>query len=959
MTFPCSSAETLVISFIGLESQEVKIQPVVKVVLHSDSEVLDEVIVTGYGTFKKSSFTGAASTMSPDKLKDVPTVSMEDKLAGSIPGVQISSFSGAPGATTSIRIRGMGSMNAGNDPLYVIDGTPMLSGNISGFNDPATGGGYNSTGTNILSTLNSNDIESITVIKDAAAASLYGSRAANGVIVITTKKGAAGKTQFNFRSDWGFSNMAINYRPVLDGDARRELIKTGLKNYAIDEMGESEAGALAYAEDNIDKYAAKPANGWTNWKDILFKNGSHQNYEINAQGGNEKTKFYSSLAYTKQEGITMNAGLERFTGTANVTHESGRIRLEASTLFSRVNQDQETEGAAFASPIMSYAWTASPSMTVYDEEGNFSTNFPLTNGANPVQSATYNYDRSKITRSFNTIAATWTIWDALKLREKISFDYTNIIQDVWWDPRSNDGRSSNGVMQRYTGYNETLNTQTQLTYVKTFAQKHNLDVLLGFETEDYKTGYTYASGQQFPGLLNELINAGETSAETYAQSSRLTSYLGRIDYNFDHRYYIGGSFRRDGSSRLAKDNRWGNFWSVSGSWRFMQESFMESLRDVITDGKLRVSYGVNGTQPSDYYAYMNLYKYGQKYNNQSGMGIIGVGNPNLKWEKNKAFNIGLDLTLFERLSLTLDYYNRTTSDLLMNMPISFVPGYYEDTNYSAAMLQNIGSLRNSGVEFSISSTNIQTKDFMWTTSLNLGHNKNKVVKLDGVQTETIDAVNPVLIHRVGEPYYSYYMYEYAGVDPQTGNEMYYKNDGTNETTTNVAEAKQVIVAHHDPKVEGGLTNYLKWKFIDFNLTLTYSIGGNAYDYATWLHDNGGSNTSQGSIPDYYKLEDMWQQPGDNAKLPKFKYGNTRVNSSRWLMPTDYLRVKNLSLGFNVPENYLTKLGFNKARIYFSASNLLTWKSKDLYVDPEMPVDGLCTFETPALRTYTFGIEIGF
>lgn len=942
-----------------MKGQDLAIKPNLRVVLRPDTEVLDEVVVTGYGNFKKSSFTGAAATMSPDKLKDIPTVSVEDKLAGSIPGVQISSFSGAPGATTSVRIRGMGSMNAGNDPLYVIDGTPVLSGNISGFNDPATGGGYNTTGTNILSTLNSNDIESITVIKDAAAASLYGSRAANGVIVITTKKGAAGKTQFSLRSDWGFSNMAINYRPTLSGDARRELIKTGLKNYAIDENGASETEALAFADEKIDDFAAKPSGGWTNWKDILFNNGSHQNYEINAQGGNDKTKFYTSLAYAKQEGITMNAGLERMTGSANISHDTGRIKIEASTLFSRVNQNQISEGTSYASPIMAASWTASPSITVYDEDGNFSTNFPLTNGSNPVQSATYNYDRSKITRSFNTLAATWTIWDELRLREKISFDYTNINQDVWWDPRSKDGASSNGVMQRYTGYNETLNTQTQLTYIKTFAEKHNLDVLLGFETEEYKTGYTYAHGSQYPGLLNEITNAGESSSETFSKVSRLTSFLGRFNYNFDNKYYFGASLRRDGSSRLSRENRWGDFWSVSASWRFMQEPFLESLKNIITDGKLRISYGVNGTQPSDYFGYMNLYKYGQKYDGQSGMGIIGVGNPDLKWEKNKALNVGLDLTLWERLSLTLDYYNRKTSDLLMNKPISFIPGYYVNTDYSASMLQNVGALENKGIEFSLTSTNIQTNDLTWTTTFNIGHNKNKLVKLDGVQTETIDATNPVLIHKVGESYYSYYMYEYAGVDPQTGNEMYYKNDGTNETTTNVAEAKQVIVAHHDPKVEGGLTNFLKWKFIDFNLTLTYSLGGNAYDYATWLHDNGGSYTSNGSVPDHYKLEDMWQKPGDNAKLPKFKYGNTRINSSRWLMPTDYLRVKNLSVGFNVPQNFLTKFGFNKARIFFAANNLLTWKSKDLYVDPEMPVDGLCTFETPALRTYTFGFEIGF
>ena len=940
-----------------MQTTEVAIKPVVKIALKTDSELLDEVVVTGYGTFKKSTFTGAASTMSTDKLQDVPTMSVENKLAGSIPGVQITSYSGAPGATTSVRIRGMGSMNAGNDPLYVIDGTPVQSGNISAFNTPDTGDGYNSTGTNVLATLNSNDIESITVMKDAAAASLYGSRAANGVIVITTKKGSAGKSQSNFRSDWGFSNIAVNYRPTLKGDDRRELIKFGLKNYYMDEEGMTADQAAIALEDDIDAFAAKPANGWTDWKDILFKNGSHQNYEVSAQGGSEKTRFYTSLAYAKQEGITERSGLERMTGTANFSHETGRIKIDASTLFSRIHQNMTNEGTSFASPIMNAFWTASPSVTPYNEDGTFSSNFPLTRGANPVETRTYNFDRSDITRSFNTLGATIRLWDELKLREKLSYDFTSSTESVWWDPRSNDGRSSNGVFQRYNRELNTLNTQTQLTYIKTFAQKHNVDVLLGFETEDFTDSYTFSHGSQYPGYKYEIANAGETSSDSNRDKYRLTSFLGRFNYNFDNKYYAGVSYRRDGSSRLARENRWGDFWSVSGSWRFMQESFLESVKGVVTDGKIRASYGVNGTQPSTYYSYMqNMYRAGQIYNGQSGMGVIGIGNPDLKWEKNKAFNLGLDLTFWDRLSLTFDYYTRKTSDLLMNKRISYVPGYYDPISFDPTTLQNVGSLKNQGVEFSLSSTNIQTQDLMWTTTFNIGHNKNKLVKLDGVQSDEIDEA---LIHRVGEPYYSYYMFEYAGVDPQTGNEMYYKNDGSGETTTQVNEVRKVIVGHHDPKVEGGLTNFMKWKFIDFNFTLTYSIGGEALDYATWLHDNGGDYTSFGATPSYYKLEDMWKQPGDNAKLPKFKYGNTRVLSSRWLMPTDYLRLKNLSLGLSAPKNWLSKTGLSKARVYFSANNLLTWKSKDLLVDPEMPIDGLCTFEMPALRTYTFGLEIGF
>ena len=341
------------VQYVGLKTVVVPVKNGMKVVMKPDAGSLDEVIVTGYGNFKKSSFTGAAANVDPGKLADVPVASVQDKLSGSVPGVTVTSSSGAPGAVSNIRIRGKGSINAGNDPLYVIDGTPMVSGDINAFGQ----GQFNDTGTDILSTLNSNDIESITVTKDAAAASLYGSRAANGVVVITTKSGKKGKTHVDFRSDWGFSNMAINYRPMLDGDARRAVLSRGLENYAIYKEGKSKADAAAFVKDQIDDYAAKPvvgydANnkpiyGWTNWKDLLFKTGHHQNYQISLSGGSDNTQFYTSLSYMKQTGITANQGLERFTGNANLTHKFGRFTLVYSGLFSKMNQQMANEGTSY------------------------------------------------------------------------------------------------------------------------------------------------------------------------------------------------------------------------------------------------------------------------------------------------------------------------------------------------------------------------------------------------------------------------------------------------------------------------------------------------------------------------------------------------------------------------------------------------------------------------------------
>ena len=963
LTVPAGK-KRLKVTYIGMAAAEADASNNMRIALKSDDHSLDEVVVTGYGTFKKSSFTGAASTVNTKRLEDVPTTSIEDKLAGGTPGISIGSASGAPGAVANIRVRGMGSINAGNDPLYVIDGTPMMSGNISGFNTPGGDNSYNDAGTNVLATLNSNDIESITVIKDAAAASLYGSRAANGVIVITTKNGSKGKTQVDFRSDWGFSNMAVNYRPMLDGQSRRDLLTLGLKNYALYNQGLSEADANALAAKEIDKYAAMPETGWTNWKDELFRTGKHENYQISLNGGNDRTQFYASLSYMNQDGIVYNQGMERFTGNANLTHKFGRFIFRLNTLFSKMNQDLTNEGTGYDSPIANYSFFQSPSDSPYvlNEDGTKSiAESSGMFGVNPVYEREHNRDKSVTNRAYNTVSLTYNIWDNLNIMEKVAYDYTSSTENVIWDRFSNNGNPG-GVVQRMISSFNTMNTQTQLSYNKTFGL-HNIDALLGFETEDYRHRYDYMSGQDYTSDLYEFANAGTTSAESSYETSRMTSFLGRLNYNYDDKYYFGASFRRDGSSRLARANRWGDFWSVSGAWRFTKEKFAESFNNVLTDGKVRVSYGVNGTLPGSFYGYKNYYQFGSviKYNGSAGMAIVGVGNPDLKWEKNQALNVGLDLQLLNRFSITFDYYTRTTKDLIYDLPISYVPGYYDGVTYLATAAQNVGSLRNSGFELTLSSINIHNNDFDWTTTLNLGHNSNKVVKLDGQQNEIISGV---LIHRVGEPYYSYYMYEYAGVDPQTGKELYYINGDdpstARNTTTEVSEANKTIVGKHDPAIEGGLTNNLKWKFIDLGFTFTYSLGGDAYDYATWHHSNGGSYVYQGATPSYYNVDKMWKGPGDtSATLPKFEFGSTGQNSSRWLMPTDYLRLKNLTLGFSAPKQFITKYGINKARVYFSGSNLLTWKSKDLYVDPEMRVDGLCTFETPSLRTFTFGIELGF
>ena len=459
----------LVVSYLGMKPQTVKAGGNVKVVLQNDNKTLDEIVVTGYGNFKKSSFTGSASNLNTQKLEDVPVVSVT---------------SSSPGAASSIRIRGMGSINASNNPLIVIDGTPVSSGNYSEFS-------YSDAGTDLLATLNSNDIENITVIKDAAAASLYGSRAANGVIVITTKSGAKGKTKVDFRSDWGFSNMAIDYRPQLNGPDRRAVLQEGLKNYYIYNQGVDAATAATQAASDVEDFAAEPSTGWTDWKDLLFKTGHHQNYEASVSGGSENTKFYTSLAYTNQDGIVANEGLKRYTGNVNVSHTFGRFTLNVTSQLTKMKQSLADEATSYDGALANYAFFQNPSSQAYDENGNYAFGQGFV-GVNPLYEYLHSKDINTIHRSYSTAKLSWNIWDGLTLSEKIAYDYTDGTENVLWDRESNNGKGTNGIYQRIKNSNEQINTQTQLSYLKSFG-KNNIDALVGFETEDNRYSYTYVS----------------------------------------------------------------------------------------------------------------------------------------------------------------------------------------------------------------------------------------------------------------------------------------------------------------------------------------------------------------------------------------------------------------------------------------------------------------------------------
>lgn len=969
-----NASPTIAVSFVGYVRQELKVTAgkSVKVTLVLDSNLMEEVVVTGYGTFKKSAYAGSAASVKSDKIANVPSVSFQDLLQGNATGVQFSSESGQPGAATSIKIRGMGSFNASNSPLYVIDGVPVVSGSISSLDSDA--------GLDVMATLNTSDIENITIIKDAAAASLYGSRAANGVILITTKKGKAGKPVVSLKADWGFSDFAMDYRPVMNGADRREYIYNGLDmgkyrtlKAANDKLDPNKPGdaakikteqqmreeAKAYADSEIDDYAPIPWCGFVNWDDYLFKKGSHETYEASISGGSDKFKYYSSLSYLKQEGIVKTSGLERITGRLNVDYQAtDRLKLGANIMFTSLNQDVYSEGTSYTAPFYSSRSKLSPSDPVFNEDGTYNQELISLARRNPVLAAEYNTKKEYVNRTFNTLYGEYEFIKNLKFKSTFSYDYNINKGKSWTDPRTSDGEKVNGSMYKnYKEYKKMV-WSNQLNYQTTIAKDHHLDALVGYEIDSKYNDYLDANMNNFlTPLKNDISNGQEvTGASGYTTDTRMVSYLTRLNYDYKNKYYLGGSYRVDGSSRLHRDNRWGGFWSVSGAWRAIEEDFMKPYGNWLTDLKLRASYGVNGTLPSELYGYMGLSSLSGGYMESPGLVQSQIENRNLQWETNYNLNIGLDFGFWNRLNFTVEYYTRITKNLLMDCPVSMTTGF-------GTFLMNIGEVKNSGIEVEINSKNISTKDFEWNTTLALSHNRNKIVKLDGDQTKMVVGSQ---VHMIGRPYRTFNLIEFAGINPETGAPQFYTNkqDADGNYIKDITEKPGDAVAiplkkTADPNVTGGLTNSLRYKWFDLSFMFSYQFG--AYGYDNWAQktEHGGKDFTL-SIPEYYK--DNWKKPGDISRYEVFIEGPatpmTGVATTRRLHSTDFIRLKTLTFGVTVPKAWTNKAGINNLRLYASANNLWTWAAYDAY-DPEAVSAGTAGWGTPPLKTVTFGLSLNF
>jgi TonB-linked SusC/RagA family outer membrane protein len=968
-----SDNEVLIVSFVGMKSVEVPVTSasIYQVLLEQDVIGMDEVLVVAYGTSKRSSFTGSAQKVGAEDLTGKSTSESIDKmLAGKVSGVRVSSTTGAPGASGEIQIRGIGSINASTTPLYVIDGVPMETGTY----------GYLGFSTDLLSTLNPEDVESMTILKDAAAASLYGSRAANGVVLITTKKGQTGDTRFNFKATYGTSETAMNkvHQPMSSEQyldyVTDALIGTYLFYYEPglypDDPGYRDPAVLErarqYALEDPDggKWGvASPASS-TNWRDVIYKTGKTYDYQFSASGGGDKTTFYTGIGYNKIEGIIIGSNFERYSGRLNMNHKANKwMDIAVKQMLSHTGQNgysdqsDQAQGINYMSPL-SMIFEMNPTQPVYNADGTPNLDAGMGQVKNPMialigtgatTDQTYRLQRY---RSMTNANVNMKIAPAFALRSGFGIDYTDSKTFIWWAPESVDGKVYNGLGDHLTYTTISKNASVIGDFNKAF-NRHNLQILGGYEVESLGYRMLQASSSNYSSYkLPELSNGQPLGTGSETAASNLMSFIGNLNYNFNDKFYLSGSIRSDGSSRLGANNRWGNFWSASAAWR-LTGSQTQNGPGWLNDMKIRASYGTNGTLPIDYYAHPGLYTFSSGYGSESAIYPIQPDNPDLSWEKSDNFNIGVDINAFGRFTATAEYYHKKTRDLLMLVPLTYLTGFQN-------AWQNLGELTNKGVEIEFHSNNIISKRFRWTTDFNITTISSVIDKLPGGK-DILKGDGGMYLLREGESLTTFYLPTYAGVDPENGMARFYLDpENSDEMTYFRGQAKQEIQGKAIPDFMGGITNTFNWGGFELSMLFTYQMGGSLFDYPGYFFHHDGVRLGSFNLAKDVE-NNWWKKPGDIVDNPRpVGWNADRPDrwSSRHILSTDHIRLKDIYLGYTLPKSFSQKMHMGSIKLFMNGNNIWTLAKEDT-IEPEVTLNGYRTVDTPITKNYLFGINVEF
>ena len=906
------SPAILQFSYIGMKTMEKQVSAATRMNLkmESDAQMVEEVVVVAYGVRKKGTIAGSVSTVKAEKMEDVPAPSFDQALQGQAPGLMVLSESGEPSKAATFRIRGTNSINSGKDPLFILDGVAISS---SDFN-----------------TISPNDIESISVLKDASSTSIYGARASNGVVVITSKRGRMGEAaKITFRTQLGFSQLASKDWDQMDTNERIQFEK----EVGLDKGQDYEK----LSKINI------------NWLDKVYK-APLQNYELSVNGGTEKLNYYVSGSYYDQDGIAVGSTFERVNFRANVEAKANKwLKIGTNTMFTYQEVEQSDDGEyALWAPI-SASFFMLPYWNPYKEDGSLALQDDGSwkgTTENPLAWMENNPLSNKKYKLLSTFYAEATPIKNLTIRSQLSADYGHTTSFYRSFPSYKPNNNYGGAQRSSYDMLNLMITNTA-NYRFMLNDVHSFNFMVGQEGVDYHyEGFQVTTRGQTNDILTNLSSGSTASSwgDPVTEYSFL-SFFGRGEYNYDDRYYADFSVRGDGSSRFGTDKHWGAFWSVGFMWNLRKEKFMQKYK-WLTNAQIAINTGTSGNSSINNYEHLALVSGGYKYNNESGIAISQLGNEELSWESTWATNVALHLGFIDRINLDVEFYNKKTTNMLMAVPISYT------TSGFGTRWDNVGAMRNRGVEINVSADVLRIKDFTWNVNANVSYNKNEITELYNGITEYVASDTGRMV-AVGHPLGEFYLNRYAGVNPTNGDALWYTKDG--EITTEYNESDKVMLGKtHEAPWQGGFGTTLSWQ--GFSLSAQF----------TWVADRWMLNNdrvfqeSNGLFSAYNQskrmLYDRWKKPGDVTDIPR--YGVTPQLDSRFLEDASFLRLKNLMLSYTFPQKWLQRTNFlSSARIYAQGQNLLTFTSFT-GMDPES-TSNVYKAQYPMSRQFTFGLEVSF
>lgn len=967
-------------TFMGysVQSTTVDSKNTYQIILQPDAAALDEVVIIAYGSSKKSALTGSTTVVKADAIANMQVSNVTKSLQGVASGVQVTSTSGQPGESGKIRIRGVGSINGTSDPLIVIDGMPF-EGNMS--------------------LINPSDIETMTVLKDAASNALYGSRGANGVILITTKKGRTGKTTITLNARAGVNRRAIKEYDVMTSPSMyyekswesiyRQYLSIGKDDVNARSLASQEliTKNLKYNNYNVANDKVVLENGKINplakqlynesWEDEAFSDQMRQEYDASISGGNEDTQIMFSLGYLNDKGIITNSDFERMSTRLNVKHKVRdwfNVTLNSSYTSSDSNSP-DLSSATSSANLFYVTRTMAPIYPVYAKDTNGNT-IHDSNGrmydygnerphmaiANPLGNLIYNVYNTKRDLFSNKVNTEFKFLENFTFRVNAGLDKEFRNNKDYLNGQYGQFAGTGGIGSFFNSELNVFTTQQLLEWDNTYGD-HSINVLVGHES--YSKTYETANGSKenffIPGVtdLDQAVKNPNAGSASYKYN--LEGYLSRVRYDYQNKYFLTGSYRRDGSSKFAEDNKWGDFWSVGASWRMMEEDFMSDI-SWLQELKIKSSYGTQGNDGLIYdsnvlyYPYLDMYKI-TNFDGNPALDGYYKGNYDIKWETNHNFNIGFESHMLDRVSFGAEYFTRKSSDLLFYLPLAPTTGFTE-------MPVNAGEMINKGVEAELNIEIFQGEEFNWDISLNATYYKNEILSLPAQYEEEGIPVGSIRIREVGGSIYDFYLRKFAGIDNTTGESMWYKNvvDGEGnvtgkETTKEWQEATQYNLGSSLPDMFGGINTKLSYKGFDMSVNMTYQIGGQVYDssYQGLMHggDSNGYNWHKDIL-------NSWTPENTNTDIPAMNAGDRYANgtSDRWLIDASYFSLSNITLGYTLPKTVIDRLNIQDVRIYFSADNVMLL-SKRQGLDPRQNFSGTAESVYSPISTISAGVNFKF